>query len=383
MRYPPAPGGAEAHVAALARGLAKRGHDVEVHTTDLFSEVPFRRRDDWPATDDGVRVVRHPARRINETLHYVFPRGMARALSAAARTADIVHAHSYGYWHTVLAARAARAAVKPFVFTPHYHPPWSMQGGAARRALRGVYDRTYGRMTLAAAARIICVASGERDTLARFMPLDLAKTVVIPNGIDVSRFTLEPDGAAFRRRWELGDAPLVLTAGRLAVNKGLPFLVDAFAKLPRETRLVLVGEDQDQRVKLEAQAARLGVGERVIFTGALAEREYVDALGAADVFALASEWEAFGIVLAEAQAAGAPVVATRVGGAPDVVVDGETGFLVPYGDAGALASALARVLADPKRAEAMGAAGRAHALAAFDWGALVRETERVYQAVTG
>lgn len=382
IRYPPAPGGAETHVAALAEGFVQRGHDVVVHTTDLHKEVPFERRE-MPSEVNGVRVVRHRGRTPGRTFHYVFAPTMLKALREAAADADVVHAHSYGYFPTMAAARAAKAERRPFVFTPHFHPPWSMEGGAARKLLRKVYDPTFGRYVLARADRVIGVSSGEMDVMAQFLPLDRTKVRIVPNGFHPSRFRPTPSGAAFRQRLGLPlSTPLVVFAGRLASNKGLHHLVPAFAALKDrhpDARLVLAGEDQGWRARLEAAATRLGVGDRVHFTGHLDEASYRQALAAGDVFALPSEWEAFGIVLVEAMACGVPCVATRVGGAPDVVVDGVTGRLVPYGDEKALAAALDEILSDRVLAARMGAAGQDRAFKEYAWDAVVDKTLALYR----
>lgn len=371
VRYPPAPGGAETHVQALAEGLAARGHDVVVHTSDLYTEYPFVRRE-LPAVVNGVRVVRHRARRLANA--WTIMPSMPRALRE--ERADLFHAHSYGYYHTVVAARAAARAAR-FVFTPHFHPPWSMEGGAGRRGLRALFDPTLGQYVVSRADRLIGVSSGEIAVMQRHLRLRAERVRIIPNGFHGSRFVPTPDGEPFRRGFGLGDAPLVLFAGRLASNKGLVPLVAAWELVAKEhprARLVLAGEDQGWRAKLEAMS-----GVPLLFTGHLDEATYRSALAAADVLVLPSEWEAFGIVLAEAAACGTPAVATRVGGAPDVVQDGVTGRLVEYGDASGLARALSELLADPAMRRRMGEAAKARAFAEYSWEAVVERTEQVYR----
>ncbi|HUR68345.1 MAG TPA: glycosyltransferase family 4 protein [Candidatus Thermoplasmatota archaeon] len=371
VRYPPAPGGAETHVAALAEGLVSRGHDVVVHTSDLFTEYPFSRRE-LPSLVNGVRVVRHRARRLAGA--WTIMPDMPRALRE--ERAEVFHAHSYGYYHTIATARAAARAARPFVLTPHFHPPWSMEGGAGRRALRAAFDPTLGQYVVSRAARVIGVSSGEIGVMQRHARLDAAKVSIIPNGFHADRFRPTPDGRAFRDRYQLGDAPVVLFAGRLASNKGLPQLAEAWARVaPKHAgaRLVLAGEDQGWRAKLAA-ASR----EPLVFTGHLPDDLYRSALAAADLLVLPSEWEAFGIVLAEAAACGTPVVATRVGGAPDVVHDGVTGKLVEYGDVDALAEAMGALLSDPAMRARMGAAGQARAFAEYSWDAVVERTIALY-----
>ena len=376
VRYPPAPGGAETHVHALASRLARRGHDVVVHTSDLHTEYPFA-RGELPAVVDGVRVVRHRARRLANA--WTIMPALPRALRD--EQADVIHAHSYGYYHTVVAARAAKRARAPFVFTPHFHPPWSMEGGVGRRALRAAFDPTLGQLVVAAADRIIGVSSGEMAVMQRHLRIPGERVRIVPNGFDAAALTPRPPVEPFRRAYGLrDDEDVVLFAGRLASNKGLPQLVAAFdrirAKHP-DARLVLAGQDQGWRAKLEA------TGVPMLFTGHLDDATYRSALAAATLLVLPSEWEAFGIVLAEAMACGTPVVATRVGGAPDVVQDGVTGRLVEHGDVDALAGAMDALLADDGLRARMGAAGKARAFAAFSWDAVVESTEALYREVAG
>lgn len=381
IRYPPSPGGAETHVAEIARGLAARGHDVEVHTSDLHTEYPFVRKSDLPDRDGAVGVVRHKAVRVAGA--WTAMPSMPRALRAAVAGADVVHAHSYGYFQTIAAARAASRAGVPFVFTPHFHPPWSMEGGAARRALRAVYDPTFGQYTVSRAGRIIGVSRAEMREMAEHLRVDAEKVRIVPNGFHPDRFQPPPARDALRKRLGVdADEPLVVFAGRLASNKGLQHLVPAFARVARDhprARLVLAGEDQGWRARLRETAASLGIADRAHFTGHLPDEAYRETLAGADVFVLPSEWEAFGIVLVEAMACGVPCVATRVGGAADVVVDGETGALVPYADVDRLAEAIGALLADPERARRLGAAGRERAFREYAWSAVVDRTVAVYR----
>ncbi|HVL49621.1 MAG TPA: glycosyltransferase family 4 protein [Candidatus Thermoplasmatota archaeon] len=368
------PGGAEAHVKALAAGLARRGHRVTVVTTDLWTEIPWVRRDpsDFPPPPEGVEVVRVPALEGLPPLSRApaFP-GMFRALGAL-EDVDVIHAHSHRYFQLWPAAWVSHRRGIPLAVTPHYHPAEDHLP-AWKRGLARVVDHAMAATVYARASRILTVTDREKDLLS-FLPR--GKMVTVPNGLDVARWRAPAPATPFA-------TPYILYAGRLASNKGLATLIDAFAALAPARpglRLVLVGEDWGERGRLEKRAADLGLADRVLFAGHLDEAGYRSAMAGAAVFALPSAWEAFGIVLLEAGMAGLPVVATAVGGVPDVVEEGVTGHLVPYGDAATLADRLGALVDDPVRAAAMGRAGAKRA-EGFDWGAIVERLEGVYLAM--
>jgi glycosyltransferase involved in cell wall biosynthesis len=132
------------------------------------------------------------------------------------------------------------------------------------------------------------------------------------------------------------------------------------------------------RTALQARVADLGLTDRVRFLGVMAHAEIAPLLGDLDIFAMPSRREAWGVAAAEASAVGLPVVASRVGGIPEIVVDGETGLLVPAEDPDALAAALDKLLADPELCAQMGRAGRARIEAEYRWDACVDTMEAVY-----
>lgn len=203
---------------------------------------------------------------------------------------------------------------------------------------------------------------------------------VVPNGIHAEEWTPPPEPAD--DPWQ---DPVWGFAGRLASNKGLAPLLHAFATWRRRHghgSLVLVGKDWGMGEEVDRLARELGVHEHVHRLGFVRRERYRRALARFDVLCLPSEWEAFGIVLLEAWCAGTPVVATRVGGVPDVVDHGRDGLLVPHGDAAALRDAVASLLDDPARGEAFAERGRAKTLERFTWTRIVDEVARVYDEVT-
>jgi len=208
--------------------------------------------------------------------------------------------------------------------------------------------------------------------------------VVIRNGVDLSRFSRPPEPEKLRQ--ELGlpiGTPLVAVVSRLARLKGLEDFLDAVARIgPRfpAVRFLVVGETNPAHRpyldELKSLAARLGVSDRVIFTGL---RSDVPALMASvDVSVMPSLNEALSNVLLESMAAGAPVVATRVGGTPEAVTDGRTGLIVPPADSAALAASIARLLEDRELATQLGRAARETIADRFSVDRMVKTTQNLY-----
>lgn len=213
---------------------------------------------------------------------------------------------------------------------------------------------------------------------------DPSKIVVIRNGVDLTRFSEAPEAGRIRRELGIADAaPLVAVVSRLTEMKGLEQFLEAAAALkPRypEARFLIVGETAPNNLEylptLQALAARLGITDRVIFAGI---RSDVPALlSSVNVSVMPSLNEALSNVLLESMAAGAPTVATRVGGTPEALVDGVSGLLVPPGDSGALARAISRLLDDAPLAARLGNEARTRIADAFSVGKMVSATENLY-----
>jgi glycosyltransferase involved in cell wall biosynthesis len=200
---------------------------------------------------------------------------------------------------------------------------------------------------------------------------------VIPPGIDLGAWS-HPEG----ENPPAGLPPrFLLYAGRIAPNKGLPFLLRAFAALPKAGRpaLVLMGRDWGERPALERLAAELGIAPEVVWLGHVDSLpEYRAVFRRASAFVLPSEWEAFGLVLLEAMAAGVPIVASSVGGVPEVLERGASGRLVPYGDADALARSIESLLGDPAEQKRLVASGAAR-VGSLTWERAVERHRALYR----
>jgi glycosyltransferase involved in cell wall biosynthesis len=261
---------------------------------------------------------------------------------------DIVHANSSKAG--VLGRLAAVLARVPIrIFTVH---GWAF---SASSGAESVLYRWADRLMAPLTTLTICVAERERAAGLAARTCVAERTVVIPNAVDV--------GAIPQARHD-GGRPRVLAVGRLAEPKDALTLVRALAAVPGHAFSALLVGDGPDRPAVEAEVRRLGLQHAVTVAGT--RDDVPELLARADVFALSSRSEGAPVSILEAMAAGLPVVASSVGGVPELVADGETGLLVPPGDPAAMAAALGRLLEDVDLRRRLGAAGRDRALRCFD-----------------
>jgi rhamnosyl/mannosyltransferase len=336
--YTPHFGGVELVTELSAKALAEQ-HGVVVV---CFNDGPGERCE----VCDGVPVVRLGAEAT--ILRQGISLGLARRLRAL--KPDLVHFHAPNYWAAAVLLLAFRKT--PLVITHHC----DVEGRAPlRQMLRPIYS------ALARRALAVIVASRKNAENSRDLPRS-ARTVVIPLGVDERPLTPEPPAAT------PADRPVTIgSVGRLVWYKGLSVLLDAFALLPPHARLLVIG-DGPLRRELEAQAQALGVAARVTFTGTVPEERKIEHLRSIDILAFPSTHptECFGLAQVEAQLLEKPVVCTSLPtGASEVVLDGETGFIVPPSDPAALAGALRRLCDDAQLRRRFGQKGRERCLLEF------------------
>ncbi|HEY3952105.1 MAG TPA: glycogen synthase, partial [Streptosporangiaceae bacterium] len=308
------------------------------------------------------------------------------SMAEAVAGADLVHSHT---WYANLAGRLASLRYGiPHVVTMHsLEPlrPWKAEQLGGGYALSSWCERT----AVESAAAVVAVSDGMRaDVLAAYPAVPPERVRVIRNGIDTREYTPDPGTDVLAKYGVDPDRPYVLFVGRVTRQKGLPVLLRAAASLDPAAQLVLCAGQADTAelaAEVDALVTRLTgtrSGVRMI-SGMLAKREVIQLLSHARVFACPSVYEPLGIVNLEAMACGAAVAASRVGGIPEVVADGETGLLLPPDDPQALADALNTLVADPSLAAAMGEAGRRRAVAEFGWPAIAAQTVELYRELTG
>jgi glycosyltransferase involved in cell wall biosynthesis len=283
---------------------------------------------------------------------------------------DVLHSHKFGsnVWGVVLGGLAGVPAV-----VAHEHT-WSYEGQPLRRFL----DR---ELIARRSDAFVAVSHEDRRRMIEVERIDPQDVVFVPNGIDAL-----PDGDGARVRAELDIEPGAPVIGAVAVlrpQKALHLLVRAAAELVREhPRLrVLIAGNGPERETLEALVRELGLEGSVTLLGL--RRDVPDLLAALDVAVVSSDFEGTPLAVLEYMDAALPVVATRVGGLPDLIEHGRHGLLVEPGDAGVLAGAIGTLLRDPERARELGAHGRERRRAEFSIDRTVRTLEDMYVELAG
>jgi starch synthase len=364
--YPPEVyGGAGVHVEYLARELARYVR-LSVHCQ---------------GADRPGAVAHRPWERLAEANSALQTISTELSMTSAIAATDLVHSHT---WYANLAGHLASMLYGiPHVVTAHsLEPlrPWKAEQLGGGYALSSWCER----VSIESAAAVIAVSHGMRsDILASYPAVSPDRVRVIRNGIDTRQYA--PDhGTEVLARYGIDPGrPSVVFVGRITRQKGVPVLLRAAQRLDSAAQLVLcAGQADTPELELQVtelvrhlQATRSGV---IWLSGMLAKPEVIQILTHATVFACPSLYEPLGIVNLEAMACGTAVVASRVGGIPEVVADAETGVLVQPDDPAALADAINVLVSDPVRAAAMGQLGRQRAAADFSWAAIAAQTAELY-----
>jgi alpha-maltose-1-phosphate synthase len=381
-------GGAGVHVEYLSRELARK-IDVEVH---CWGEQH---------SDEGNLHVRGalPWNEISEGTQEKFKTAL-EALSLnltqvkALRNIDVVHTHT---WYVSMAGFLAKKLYNiPFVLTTHSLEPlraWKSEQLGSGYAMSSWMERT----AMLDADAVIAVSNGTKEDILRAYPVSPERVHVIYNGIDLAQYRKTSDTSALTAYGVDPSIPYVLFVGRITRQKGVTHLVDAIEYLPPDTQVVLCAGAPDtpeiaseMRQKVEHARKR---NPRVIWIEKMVTKpEVIQLYSNARVFCCPSVYEPFGIINLEAMACETAVVASATGGIKEVVVDGETGYLVPFDQdsitgfatkpeafARDLAGKLSELLADPEKCKRFGEAGRRRVEEKFSWTAIADQTISLYR----
>ncbi|MGH3441307.1 MAG: glycogen synthase [Nitriliruptorales bacterium] len=384
--YPPEVyGGAGVHVEHLARSLAAYA-DVAVHCFGKPRQDPL-----VAATYEPWESLAGEAPELAALRTF----SVDLAMAAGVGDVDLVHSHT---WYANLAGHLWKLTNgRPHVMTAHsLEPlrPWK------REQLGGGYElsRFAERTAIEAADAVIAVSGGMRDDIMRCYPaVDPDRVHVVHNGIDPDVYRPVEGSDVLAAHGLDPDRPVVLFVGRITRQKGLPHLLDAALELEPEAQLVLcAGEPDTVELGREVRAhveALTGQRDGVVWIEDMLPRDdLVQLLSHATVLVCPSVYEPFGLVNVEAMACGTAVVASAVGGIPEIVVEGETGCLVPFatGEDGSspadpeafahgLAERVNELVRDQDRAARFGEAGRARVLERFTWRAIAERSTEIYR----
>ncbi len=388
-------GGAGVHVDYLTRELAKL-MKVEVRCFGSNGRTPLQTQGQLTATAYGADVSNFDA---PKQLHSVFA-ALQRCLdwNSAGIDADVVHLHT---WYTHLGGIFAKLNYGiPMVLTVHsLEPlrPWK------REQLGGGYDFTcwVERTAMEMADAVIAVSDDTRGDILRHFSVKPEKIQVIHNGIDLNEYRKTEKNDALLRYGVDPNRPYVLFVGRITRQKGILHLARAIHHMDKNFQVVLcAGAPDTPEIAAEmrevVEAAQAVHGSVVWVREMVNKPDVIQLYSHASVFCCPSVYEPFGIINLEAMACQTPVVASAVGGIKEVVVHGETGFLVPLElkegtfepvDAEAFELALAQsvntVMADSSMMDRMGLAGRARAERHFSWEAIAIKTHALYEGLVG
>jgi len=368
--YPPnVYGGAGVHIKNLARELAQ------------VMDVEVRCFGDQDVTEGRLRVKGHRAwdrmaegaeARFNSTLGtFSTDLSIVRDLLDA----DLVHCHT---WYASLAGFMAQVLYDiPLVVTVHsLEPlrPWKEEQLGRSYRLSAWAER----VALEAADRVVAVSNQSKGEILAHFNLPPERVAVIHNGIDLK--TWKPSPATATRQLYGIEGDYILFVGRVSRQKGMVHLLEAMKHVEPGVRLVCCASAADTPEVEREIAAKVRETPRCLWIDRfLREEQYVELYSHCAAFACPSVYEPFGIINLEAMACARPVVASAVGGIPEVVVPGRTGLLVPPADPGALAEALNRVLRDRALARQMGLAGRRRVEEHFSWTSIAARTRQMYE----
>lgn len=345
---------------------------AQVHLLDLLRRLPATIHPFVGVGQDGyfAEAIRNwgiPCRVVPQLVQPIAPVTDLQALFGLVKLVqevkpDLVHAHTSKAG--ILGRLAARVAGVPSVFTAH---TWCFADGTSWKwKVAGVPGE---RLAARCCSAIINVSHANRNLALRYRIPDPRRQLVIHNGIADTPHRAKPDQGAI---------PTVVMVARFCAQKDHSLLLRAISEIKTLARVVFVGEGPT-RPALEEKAVSLGLRDRVEFLG---ERHDVpEILAAAHVFALPTNWEGFPLSILEAMRSGLPVVASDVGGVPEGVLDGVTGFLVPRRDVAAFRDRLDWLLRQPGARRQMGAAGRRRYETEFTLDAMTRKTLAVYRKV--
>jgi len=351
-------GGVERHIEGLSKYLARRGHHVDILTTERGRDIAC----------EGGRVA------VKRVSKFTSPFGF--------NSYDIVHVHGYRVpWANVFGLFRKLGGSRVVMTTHGIYPPRSRMDALAKRT----YDQTLGGVNVRLLDAFIALTPETRDALLA-LGAQQEKICIIPNCIDTERFKKLPSPEVFLNQHRIPpEAQVILYVGRVDWNKGLDVALASFHLIVKEVPdavLVIVGRDYGYSSFLKELSHKFGLDDRVFLIGEVDEEDLYSAYAAADVFLLTSVYEGLPTVVLEAMACGVPVIASRTGGTAYIFNGGDVGFLTDFGDVTSTARSMTILLTDDGLRNALGENGRTLVEKRYSWAENSIKVEQLYNHIS-
>jgi len=362
----------------VSRELVKRGHEVEVYTSNfLDGKIKME--------NDSLVVGQIKVNYFNYIMHhYTFflTPSMIPAVRKNLKEFDVIHIHDFRTFQSIVTHYYAKKYDVPYILQAHGSLPRIM----ARQRLKWIYDVLFGYRLLRNASKVIALTRVEAEQYRR-MCVPEEKVAIIPNGIDISEYTELPPKGAFKKKFNIPeDRKIILYLGRIHRTKGIDFLIRAYAHLKNEMNfkdatLVIAGLDDGYLSEAESLVHRLGVSNSILFTGLLSEEDKIKAYTDASIVAYLGPFEPYGLVSLEAAACETPVIVAQGTPMAEIVNRGKFGFSVNYGDIASLSKRMYELICDDVLREELGRRGRDFVFKNFSWSNIVTKIEKVYEEI--
>ncbi len=377
-------GGSQRVVYDLSKVLHERGHDVTIYTTDEGMGKRLR-EDEKIVFDNNQVLVRYfpcISNWMADKLKLHISPSMMKALREEITDFDIIHLHQFRGLTHLYAWYYAKKYRKPYILQGHNSTPLLIENqGSLRTIFKKFYDNIIGDRIVNDAAKLIAVS---REEVEYYQKLVFKKNItLIYNGIDLEPFKQLPEYGKFRKKYGV-SGKMLLYLGRINSTKGIDFSLKAFRKVLDERSdltMVIAGSDDGFKGDLEGLIERLGIEDKVIFTGFLDDYDKISAYLDADIF-LHTVVYMGGVALTplESILCNTPVVVTKECG--EIIEDAECGYLVEYGDVNDLKDKILKLIEDKSISEEMIHKGKKFITRNLGWSSTVRNIEKIYEDCT-
>jgi glycosyltransferase involved in cell wall biosynthesis len=368
QRFNPKHGGGVNVVFNLSKYLAKRGHEVTIISTDCGFDEKYAES----IRKEGVEMI--PFRGIINVCLFIPSPDMKKWLAENINNYDIIHLNAArGYQNNIVYKYAKKYSI-PYVLQAH----GSVLRIVERQRLKKMYDLVWGNEILREASKVIALSYSEAEAY-KVMSVNEDKIEILPNGIDLSKFSDLPKNGEFRKKYSLRDSEkIVLYLGRLHKSKGIDLLIEAFSELITRldnVKLMLVGLDDGYQPALEKRAEELKIKDKIIFTGLVSEEEKMMAFIDADVF-VTPRFYGFPITFVESCACGLPIITTNEGDKLDWIHN-KVGYVTDY-NRDQLKDAILNILTNEKIRQEFGKKAKSLVCEEFNWLKIAGQVETVY-----